>query len=272
MRVPPRVVVLVMSVAFGVAAHAAAQPTGPAIHSVTVLPDTGVLTITGTSLGADLVVIVDGQPVTILPGATSTRLEVQPPATVLTTPGTYRLTVVDPVRHVGDGFVVASQGSLASGVVEAGRTPSTSSVGGASSAVSGAGVANAADNAGYRSVRAIPSPMVYEGLDNTAIGNGALAVNTTGHYSTASGAQALFRNTTGSYTRPTARMRCTRIRRVPRTRPAVKTRSSPTPAASTTRPAAEPRSTPTPRAKKTRPAIGVRSTPTPQGLSTRPPE
>ncbi len=55
-------------------------------------PDTGVLTITGTGLGADLVVIVDGQPATVLPGATSTRLDVQPPATVLTTPGTYRLT------------------------------------------------------------------------------------------------------------------------------------------------------------------------------------
>ena len=40
-------------------------------------PDTGVLTITGTGLGADLVVTVDGQPVTVLPGATATRVEVQ---------------------------------------------------------------------------------------------------------------------------------------------------------------------------------------------------
>ncbi len=71
MRVPPSVVVLIMSVAFGVAAHAAAQSSGqPAIHSVIVQPDTGVLTITGTGLGADLIVTVDGQPVTVLPGAT----------------------------------------------------------------------------------------------------------------------------------------------------------------------------------------------------------
>ena len=110
MRVAPRVVVLVMSVAFGVAAHAAAQSSGrPAIHSAIVQPDTGVLTISGTGLSADLVVTVDGQPVTVLPGATATRMEVQPPATVLTTPGTYRLTVADPARRVGDVFVVASQ-------------------------------------------------------------------------------------------------------------------------------------------------------------------
>ena len=45
MRVAPRVVVLVMSVAFGVAPHAAAQFSGhPAIHTVTVQPDTGVPT------------------------------------------------------------------------------------------------------------------------------------------------------------------------------------------------------------------------------------
>ena len=97
MRVAPRVVALVMSVAFGVAAHAAAQSSRqPAIHSVIVQPDTGVLTITGTGLGADLIVTVDGQSASVLPGATATRVEVQPPATVLTTPGTYRLTRCGP--------------------------------------------------------------------------------------------------------------------------------------------------------------------------------
>ncbi len=138
MRVPPSVVVLVMSVAFGLASHAAAQSVArPAIQSVTLQPDTGVLTITGTGLGADLVVTVDGQPVTVLPGATSTRLEVQAPATVLAAPGTYRLTVVDPVRRVGDVFVVASQGSVVGGVIEPGRTHPDSPTGGAAFAERG---------------------------------------------------------------------------------------------------------------------------------------
>ena len=66
------------------------------------------LTITGTGLGPDLLVTVDGQPVATLPGATDMQVEVLAPTTVLTTPGTYRLTVVDPARQVGDGFVVAS--------------------------------------------------------------------------------------------------------------------------------------------------------------------
>jgi hypothetical protein len=57
-----------------------------------------------------VVVTVDGQAVTPLPGANSTRVEVQTPATVLSAPGTYRLTVVDPVNLVGDALVVTSQG------------------------------------------------------------------------------------------------------------------------------------------------------------------
>jgi hypothetical protein len=45
----------------------------------------------------------------VLPGASATQIDVVAPAALLTTPGTYRLTVVDPVRRVGDAFVVASQ-------------------------------------------------------------------------------------------------------------------------------------------------------------------
>jgi hypothetical protein len=56
-------------------------------------------------------VTVDGQPVTVLQSGTDTQVDVQAPAAVLTTPGTYRLTVVDPVRQVGDAFVVASPGA-----------------------------------------------------------------------------------------------------------------------------------------------------------------
>jgi hypothetical protein len=76
-------------------------------------PDTGVIRITGTGLGPDLVVIVDGQAVTALPGATASQIEVLAPSTVVTSPGTYRLTVMDPVRQVGDAFVVASHTSSA---------------------------------------------------------------------------------------------------------------------------------------------------------------
>ena len=125
-------------------------------------------------------------------------MEVQPPATVLTTPGTYRLTVVDPVRREGDVFVVASQGSVARRIIEAGRISSTSLVGSASPAEPGVGVANVADAAGHHGTRATPSPMIFEGVDNTAIGNGALAAITSGRFNTASGAQALYSNTTGS--------------------------------------------------------------------------
>jgi hypothetical protein len=123
MRLPLCLVTLLVSALSTLPQPAVAQPVAsPAIQSVTLQPDTGVLTITRTGLGADLMVTVDGQPVTVLPGATATRVEVQPPATVLTTPGTYRLTVADPVHRVGDGFVVPSQGSVAGGVIEAGRT------------------------------------------------------------------------------------------------------------------------------------------------------
>src|SRR5207344_1861662 len=85
MRTPLCVVMLVMSASLGLSQMSAAQSSAqPAIHSVVVQPDAGVLTITGTGFGVDLIVTVDGQPVTVLPGATPTRLEVQPPATVLT--------------------------------------------------------------------------------------------------------------------------------------------------------------------------------------------
>jgi IPT/TIG domain len=109
MRINPCVATLVISAALGMAPPAAAQPVAPlTIQSVTLQPNDGVITITGTGFGADVVVTIDGPRVTVLPGATATRVEVQPPATVLTTPGTYRLSVVDPARRVGDVFVVGS--------------------------------------------------------------------------------------------------------------------------------------------------------------------
>ena len=56
------VVSLGLCAAFG-QAQLAAQPTAPpSIQRVTVRPDTGVLTISGTGLGPDLMVMVDGHP------------------------------------------------------------------------------------------------------------------------------------------------------------------------------------------------------------------
>jgi hypothetical protein len=84
----------------GVADIAVEQPVAPPTIRVTVQPDTGVLTIAGTGLGPKMFVSMDVQPVTVLPGASDTQVEVMAPATVVTTPGSYRLTVVDPVRRV----------------------------------------------------------------------------------------------------------------------------------------------------------------------------
>ncbi|MEZ5290148.1 MAG: hypothetical protein R2745_03620 [Vicinamibacterales bacterium] len=97
-----------MGVCLGLIAAPAGAQTPPMIHSVTLAADTGVLTIAGEHLGPDLQVSIDGLPVTTLPGATDTRVQVQAPAVVLATPGTYRLVAIDPVRKAWDGFIVAT--------------------------------------------------------------------------------------------------------------------------------------------------------------------
>ena len=98
--VPTSIVIL------SVTGFAAAQPDAarPTIHRVTVDGQSGVLTITGAGLGAHLIVSVEGTAVAVLAGATDTQVEVVPPPAVLTTLGTYRLTVMDPVRQIGDAF------------------------------------------------------------------------------------------------------------------------------------------------------------------------
>ncbi len=45
-------------------------------RALTLPPDAGVLTITGTGVGPELQVMVDGQLVTTLPGATDTQVKV----------------------------------------------------------------------------------------------------------------------------------------------------------------------------------------------------
>src|SRR5262245_24815077 len=76
------------------------------IQSVTVDASAGTLTITGTGFTDTCEVTLDGQVLTVLSGATATRLVAAAPAAVLATPGTYRLTVVDPARRSADAFEI----------------------------------------------------------------------------------------------------------------------------------------------------------------------
>src|ERR1700694_3085112 len=88
-----------------------ALPT-PTILNVTMDAAGDQLTITGKGFGPAPVVTIDGQPVTVLLGSTDTQVNVIAPSVLLTTPGSYRLTVVDSVRQVGVGFVVASHAGI----------------------------------------------------------------------------------------------------------------------------------------------------------------
>ncbi len=270
----------------GLAQVAAAQPVAaPTIHRVTVQPDTGVLTVTGTGLGPDLQVTVDGQPVPKLPGATDTQMEVLAPATVVTQPGTYRLTVVDPMRRVGDGFVVVSPHGRRRRGGQRDVRPHRS-----------AGPAEASGTSRRRREGVAPR---HAGRGETGIPPGCrrislrvprtlrwanlrLVDNTTGGANTASGVECAPRKHIGhASTRPAATRRSLPTPRAPTTRPAAIRRSTPTPRAiqhgqrlsgarfstpraSTTRPAATRRSSPTPRATTTRPAGRRRSCPTPR--------
>jgi hypothetical protein len=204
MRSAPFVVVLVVCAGLGLASIGAAQtaarpPIPPTIHNVTQHDGSGVLTITGTGLGANLVVTIDGQPVAVLSGATATQVEVLAPAAVLTVPGTYRLTLVDPVRQVGDAFVIAGHANEAwSGIAPGGQATAMS-----------AGAASDASSAprGLQESRPLDgptpagrvSPMLLEDSveRNTAVGFQALASNTSGVQNTASGYQALSSNNVG---------------------------------------------------------------------------
>jgi hypothetical protein len=244
----------------GLAPLAAAQPVAaPTIHRVTVHPDTGVLTVTGTGLGPDLQVTVDGQPVPQLPGATDTEMEVLAPVTVVTQPGTYRLTVVDPMRRVGDGFVVVSPagrvpmaGEASPARVPADQAPPTGQ------AAASRSVVGPSDQTASRVVTA-PSPMtvIEDSVSpyRTAIGYQALFSNTGfGFSNTASGYQALFSNTDGFQNTASGFQALRSTPRASATPPAAIRHSLPTPRACRTRPAASRRFAPTPRASTTRPA------------------
>jgi hypothetical protein len=144
-------------------------------------------------------VIVDGQPATVFPGGTATQMDVAAPATLLTTPGSYRLTVVDPARQIGDAFVVASQ-PMAVGLGRAAVTATPGDPSGERPAAAGTvAVSSAVPTATTRPGG--PSPLtVIEDVGppyRTALGYQALFSNTSGILNTASGYQALYSNTTG---------------------------------------------------------------------------
>src|SRR5262245_14627687 len=89
-----------------VVAHAQ-DPPRPWIRSVRFDVVASTVTISGTGFADPSVVTLDGHLLTILPGASATQLVVVVPPMLLATPGTYRLTVVDPIRETGDAFEVA---------------------------------------------------------------------------------------------------------------------------------------------------------------------
>src|SRR5207342_3598675 len=117
------------------------------------------------------------------------------PAAILTTPGTYRLTVVDPVRKVGDAFVVASLTARSTGGGALGE-PS----GGGPAPAASAGLSSGPGVIGgvvQRSATGSVAPALFESSCRTAVGLFALANNTTGCWNTAVGFQALYVNSSG---------------------------------------------------------------------------
>lgn len=181
-------------------AQAAAQPPLPTIRSASLAPDTGVLTIVGEHLGPSVQVMVDGQLVSSLPGATDTQVEVLAPVTVRTTPGTYRLVVFDPVRKAWDGFVVASAATPTFAVSAGAEAEPATGAGPADAGRASAAYASAAAPADGAPALA-PRPLaIIEDTGSpwrTALGHFALDSNTGGTWNTAVGFDALTGNTLG---------------------------------------------------------------------------
>lgn len=120
------------------------------------------LTITGTGLGQNVAVTVDGQSTPTLPGATDTQVQVLAPVAVLTSPCTYRLTAVDPVRQVGEAFAIASRAASVAAV-----SLTTSGTGVVPGQSRSNGVASALFSISGRSGIA-PLPSTNGGLDTLA--------------------------------------------------------------------------------------------------------
>lgn len=175
------------------AALLAQTVTPPTIQHVTIHDASGVLTIAGTGFGRDPVVTIDGQVVVVLQGASDTHLDVLAPAALFVVPGSYRVTVVDPSRQVGDVFIVATHEQMAPAADA--RT---------SKASEGSGIPQTTPDVGVLSTSVVKdmrgvAPTLLEDAtkQNTALGVDALAANTTGRWNTAVGSQALWSNTDG---------------------------------------------------------------------------
>src|SRR5262245_58904126 len=101
------VVVIMLFVGLALARNAAAQSAvRPTIQHVSVREGSGVVIIAGAGFGDDPTVVVGGVIVPVLSG-TDSQVSVRLPDAMLKASGTYRLILLDPVRQVGDGFVVA---------------------------------------------------------------------------------------------------------------------------------------------------------------------
>jgi hypothetical protein len=219
-RIVLTVVVFCSSLAAFTSSFAGQPAASPLIHHVTLQPDTGVLTIAGTGLSERLAVLVDGQPTPVLAGATETQLEVAAPTSVVSAPGTYRVVVMDPIRHVGDVLVVTSQ---AANVLLEG----TATAAGAPAEAPRARPAAAPVAAPAAAPPLSPAPMVIEDSGSpyrTAIGYQALFSNHNGSLNTATGYETLHENATGTTTPPAALSRSTPTRRATTTRRSAKTR------------------------------------------------
>lgn len=80
MRIRFLVGVLALSLATPSGAAAQAPAAAPVIQRTMLVPDSGVLTITGSGLGPDVTVFLEGEMVPVLPGATTSKVQVQAPA------------------------------------------------------------------------------------------------------------------------------------------------------------------------------------------------
>ena len=154
--------VLVAARAFGTPVSAQVT-TGPTIQTATVAAG-GLLIISGTGFGADAAVTIEGQPVTVLPGGSDTQVTVLAPASVLTTAGTYRLTVTVPGQPA-DVFVIASQSAHwaagLAGTTEAAASGAASGSGGTAETAHRA-TAGPSGAAASKSALAGPAPLIVE--------------------------------------------------------------------------------------------------------------
>jgi hypothetical protein len=162
------------------------------IQSVTVDAAAGTATITGTGFSETCAVTLDGHALTVVPGGTATRLVVVVPASLLATPGTYRLTVTDAGRQAGDAFEITIAERPEVGLTAADR----SGVGARQApAISGDGALELIPPGEVVGTRLVEDDARY----NSALGHNALVNNTIGTYNTAGGAFALGSNTVGLF-------------------------------------------------------------------------